>query len=379
MVELHRVSSSRVRAVACLAILSLGAGCRRGGGAGFRGFPPAEVAIVTVRPEPIPLTYDFPGQVQPYRRVEVRSRVDGVILERPFTEGTIVRPGHVLYRLEKVKFEAAYRSAEARFQNAKETYDRVQPLLAQHAVAQQEVDNARGAYTAAQAALDAARKDLDDTEVKAEIEGRVGRTLLEVGARVTGPGDLLTTIDRLDLVYVSFEPSSQQLLEWRENPRSRALIEPGSALQVRAILPDGSLLPRVGRLDFVAPALDPATGTEEFRATFQNPDRLLMPGQYVKVRLAGFVRDSALAVPERAVQTGLGRQFVFVVGPGDTAATRDIQAGPWAGNRWIIERGLVPGDRVIVDGLQKVAPGRPVRPVPLTDSTAAPARPGATR
>jgi membrane fusion protein (multidrug efflux system) len=104
-----------------------------------------------------------------------------------------------------------------------------------------------------------------------------------------------------------------------------------------------------------------------------------VPGQFVKVRLAGFIHDNALAVPERAVQTGLGRQFVFVVGPGDTAATRDIQAGPWVGNRWIIERGLVPGDRVIVDGLQKVAPGRPVRPVPFGDSTATPARPGAAR
>lgn len=323
---------------------------------------------MTVRPEAVPLTYEFPGQVQPYRRVEVRSRVDGVILERPFTEGTIVRPGQVLYRLDKVKYEAAYRSAEARFENAKETYERVQPLLAQHAVAQQDVDNARGAYTAAQAALDAARKDLDDTEVKAEIEGRVGRTLLDVGSRVTGPGDLLTTIDRLDPVYVSFQPSSEQLLEWREQPRSRALIEPGSALQVRAILPDGSLLPRVGRLDYVAPGLDPATGTEEFRATFQNPDRVLLPGQFVKVRLTGFVRDGALAVPQRAVQAGLGRQYVFVVGPGDTVATRDVQTGPWAGDRWIIERGLVPGDRVVVDGLQKVAPGRPVRPVPLADS-----------
>ncbi|HVO36346.1 MAG TPA: efflux RND transporter periplasmic adaptor subunit, partial [Gemmatimonadales bacterium] len=210
--------------------------------------------------------------------------------------------------------------------------------------------------------------------------GRVGRTMMDVGARVTGSADLLTTIDQLDPVYVSFEPSSQQLLEWRESPRSRALIEPGSPLEVRVVLPDGTLMPRVGRLDFVAPSLDPATGTEEFRATFPNPDRLLMPGQFVQVRLVGFVRDGALAVPQRAVQTGLGRQYVFVVGPGDTAQTRDVQAGPWAGNLWIIDRGLMPGDRVVVDGLQKIAPGRPVKPVPLADSAAAgAARPGASR
>jgi membrane fusion protein (multidrug efflux system) len=344
----------------------------------FMGPPPPEVAIVTVRAREVPQTFEFPGQVQAYRRVEVRSRVDGVIEARPFTEGMIVTPGQVLYRLDSVRYEAAYRAAEARLENAKETFERVEPLLAQHAVAQQDVDNARSQYTAAQAALDAAKKDLDDTRVKAEINGRVGRTMMEVGARVTGPADLLTTIDELDPVYVSFEPSSQQLLEWREHARSRALIEPGSRLEVRVVLPDGSLLPRIGRLDFVAPALDPATGTEEFRATFPNPDRLLMPGQFVQVRLVGFVRDSALAVPQRAVQTGLGRQYVLVVGQGDTVATRDVQAGPWAGDLWIIDRGLVPGDRVVVDGVQKVAPGRPVRPVPLADSTAAaPARAGA--
>jgi membrane fusion protein, multidrug efflux system len=356
------------------------AACKKGGDPRMMGFPPTEVAVVTVRPTAVPQTFEFPGQVQAYRRVEVRSRVEGVIEARPFTEGSIVQPGQVLYRLDSVRYEAAYRAAEARLENAKETFERVQPLLAQHAVAQQDVDNARSQYTAAQAALDAAKKDFDDTKVKAEIVGRVGRTMMEVGGRVTGSADLLTTIDQLDPLYVSFEPSSQQLLEWRENPRSRALIEPGSSLQVRVVLPDGTLMPRVGRLDFVAPALDPATGTEEFRATFPNPDRLLMPGQFVQVRLVGFVRENALAVPQRAVQTGLGRQYVFVVGKGDTVATRDVQAGPWAGDLWIIDRGLVPGDRVVVDGLQKVAPGRPVKPVPLGDSAvAAPARPGAPR
>ena len=374
-------SSIVYRFVTFAVLAAAAAACRKGeADPRFAGFPPTEVSVVTVVPTAVPQTFEFPGQVQAFRRVEVRSRVEGVIEERPFTEGMIVQPGQVLYRLDSVRYEAAYRAAQARLENAKETYERVQPLLAQHAVAQQDVDNARSQYTAAQAALDAAKKDLDDTKVKAEIVGRVGRTMMEVGARVTGSADLLTTIDQLDPLYVSFEPSSQQLLEWREDARSRALIEPGSPLQVRVVLPDGSLLPRVGRLDFVAPTLDPATGTEEFRATFPNPDRLLMPGQFVQVRLVGFVRENALAVPQRAVQTGLGRQYVFVVGKGDTVTTRDIQAGPWAGDLWIIDRGLVPGDRVVVDGLQKIAPGRPVKPVPLADSTVAtPARAGAAR
>jgi membrane fusion protein (multidrug efflux system) len=353
------------------------AGCGRRGGA--PAFPPPEVAIVTVEPETVPEIFEFPGQVEAFRRVEVRARVDGIVVARPFAEGMEVRPGQLLYQLDSIRYEAAYRSALARFQNAKATYERVEPLLAQHAVAQQDVDNARATYLAAQAALDEAKKDLDDTQVRAEIGGRVGRTLIEVGGRVTGPGDLLTTIDRLDPIYVTFQPSSQQLLAWQMDPRSRALIQPGSRLVVQVVLPDSTVLLQAGRLDFVAPSLDAATGTEEFRAVFPNHDRLLVPGAFVRVRLVGFARERALAVPERAVQTGLGRQFVYVVGPGDTATVRDVQTGPWSGSRWIINRGLAAGDRVIVDGVQKVAPGRPVKPVPLADSAAAPAGPGAGR
>lgn len=323
-----------------------------------------------VRPGTVSQTYEFSGEVVSYRRVEVRARVDGVIQERPYTEGAVVQTGQLLYRLDRVRYDAAFRSALARFENAKRTLDRLEPLLAQHAVAQQEVDNARSAYESAQAALQQAKKDLDDTDVRAEMNGRVGRTLLDVGARVTGPADLLTTIDRLDPVYVTFRPSSDQLTAWHKDPRSSALIKQGSPLTVQVALSDGTVLPRTGRLDFVAPALDQATGTQEFRAVFDNADRIFMPGQFVRVRLSGFARDSALAVPLRAVQSGLGRQFVYVVGPGDTAAARDIQAGPWSAGLWIIDRGLRPGDRVIVDGTQKVIPGRTVRPVPLADSSA---------
>src|SRR5207247_8398970 len=133
---------------------------------------------------------------------------------------------------------------------------------------------------------------------------------------------------------------------------------------------DGSLLPRTGRLNFVAPTVDSATGTQEFRAEFADAERLLVPGQFVKVRLVGFARANALAIPQRAVQQGLGRQYVLVVGPGDTATARDVVPGPWSGDLWIIDKGLQPGDRVIVDGTQKVAPGRPVRPTAIGDSAA---------
>jgi membrane fusion protein (multidrug efflux system) len=216
-----------------------------------------------------------------------------------------------------------------------------------------------------------ARKNLSDAVVRAGIEGRIGRTNLDVGARVTGSDDLLTTIDVLDPVYVSFRPSAQQLLQWKQDPEARKLIEPGSSLSVQVTLPDGTTVPRSGKLDFVAPSLDPGTGTQELRARFKNPDYLLVPGQFVRVRLTGFVHDSALAIPQRAIQQALGRQFVYVVGPGDTVVSRDVQPGQWSGSLWIIDKGLSPGDRVVVDGIQKAAPGRPVRAVALADSAIA--------
>jgi membrane fusion protein (multidrug efflux system) len=191
---------------------------------------------------------------------------------------------------------------------------------------------------------------------------------------VSGPGDLLTTIDELNPVYVTFHPSSQQLLAWQQDPQSRALLAAGArsvgngdgganGIAVRVVLPDGSELSRVGRINFMAPSLDSASGTQEFRAQFTNADRRLLPGQFVRVRLEGFQRSNALAVPQRAVQQGLGRQFVYVVGVGDTVTARDVNTGQWSGNLWIIESGLAAGDRVVVDGIQKVAPGRVVKPV----------------
>ncbi len=333
--------------------------------------PPAEVGVVTVEPRSLPLSYEFVGEVQPIKRVEVRSRVDGVIEARPFTEGSLVKAGQVLYRLERVRYDAAYRSASARLANAQRTLGRLEPLLQQDAVAQQEVDNARTDVEAAEAAYDDARKDREDAVIRAEISGRVGRTRLEVGARVTGPADLLTTVEQVDPVYVSFHPSSQDQQQWRQDPDSRKLIQPGSPLVVRVVLPDGSELPREGKLDYVSPSVDPATGTQELRASFTNDDLALVPGQFVRVRLQGFERDSALAVPRRAVQQSLDQQFVLLIGKGDTVTTRDIHTGTWSGDWWIVERGLEPGDRVVVDGVQKAVPGGTVRPVALSDSAVA--------
>jgi membrane fusion protein (multidrug efflux system) len=332
--------------------------------------PPPEVGVIAVAPRTLPLDYEFVGEVQPIKRVEVRARVDGVIEARPFTEGSLVKPGQVLYRLERVRYEAAYRSAAARLANARRLVQRLEPLAVRNAVAQQDVDDARTEMETAQATYDDAQKDRNDAVVRAEIGGRVGRTLLEVGARVTGPSDLLTTIEQVTPVYVTFRPSAQDQQEWRQDERIRRLIQPGSRLGVKVVLPDGTELPGSGRLDYVSPSVDPGTGTLELRASFDNSDRSLVAGQFVRVRLQGFERDGALAVPRRAVQQSLDKQFVLVVGKGDSVVTRDIETGPWSGDWWIVEKGVQPGDRVVVEGTQKAAPGSRVKPVVLADSGA---------
>lgn len=361
-----------IRSPTALATLLLAPMCTRGlskDSPTVASAPPPDVNVVTITPANIPLTYEFSAQVIPYRRVDVRPRVEGIIREQSFTEGTLVKAGQLLYRIEPTHYESALRAAEARVDAARLRSDRYGPLLAQHAVAQQDVDNARTELQSAQAQLTQAKRDFDDTFVRAEMDGRVGRTMLDVGARVSGPADVLTTIDRLDPVYVSFRPSSEQVLEWSRDAAARSLVDAkNKRLVVEAIMPDGTTLARTGHLDFVAPSLDATTGTQDFRALFANPDHVLVPGQFVRVRLVGFSADRALTVPVRAVQTTLGRQFVYVVTAGDTVRTRDIEAGAWSGDQWIVRTGLSAGDRIVVDGVQKVAPGRPVHAIAPSES-----------
>jgi len=346
--------------------------------------PPPEVSVVTVAPRSIDETLEFVGEVQASRGVQVRAQVAGVIVDRPFKEGAQVRAGDVLYRIDRTTYDADWRSAkaeladaEAQLANAETNAGRMQALVADHAVAREEVDNAdaqlkqaRAAVENRQAALDRARKNLDDTVVRAEIAGRVGRAVLDVGTRVTGPGDVLTTIDVVDPIYVSFRPSAQQQLRWRRDPRSNRALQPGGSASVQALFPDGTPFPVAGQIGFVDPVVDPQTGTQQFRAQFANRDRLMLPGQFVRVQVRGLVRDSAIVVPERAVLQQMGREVVYLVGKGDTVAARQVSATDWSGAQSLIEQGLKPGDRVVVDGVQKAEPGRIVRPVALIDSTA---------
>ena len=366
-----------VLVIACPAALLLGCGKKAAPGAP----PPPEVTVLTVRRQTIPGQFEWVAQAAASKSVQVRSQVSGVIVERPYVEGTDVPKGKVLYRIDPRTYQANYESAKARLAeseaqaaNAERTLNRLKPLLAERAVAQQDVDNAQAAYDQGraavldgQAAVDAAKKSYEDTFVRAEIRGRAGRALMELGALTSGPSEELTTVDQVDPIYVYFNPSDQEVLQWRRDIAAKRLLVPPGVL-------DGSVFGQTGKLNFVALALQANTSALQLRAEFPNPQHTLLPGQFVRVHLLGLKRNDAILVPQRAVQQGLGGPFVYVLADSNKVSARNVAATAWQGTQWIIENGLRPGDKVIVDGAQKIAPEGTVRPVayrPESDTTLA--------
>jgi len=356
--------------------------------------PAPEVGVVTVQPEDVPALIEYVGQIEALRHVEVRSQVTGIIKEQAYVDGTDVAAGALLFRLDPTTYQAVYegalarlRDAEARAANAERLLGRLQPLLSERAVSQRDVDDAatelaraQADVAARQADADKAKKDLDDTEIRAEIAGRADRAFLPLGARVTGPADLLTVVDQIDRVYANFNPSDQDVLRWRKDiADGRLKVPEGRRTEVELILSDGSTFAHRGRVDFASLAFTQGTGALRVRAEFANPERLVLPGQFVRVRLLGVTRLGALLVPQRAVQQSLSGPFVWVVTAGDTAVSRPVVATAWQGDRWLIQDGLAPGDRVVVEGVQRVGANQPVRaaawsaPAPAVTNDSAPA------
>ena len=362
--------------------LALAAAC--GGKAAPQAAPP-NVTIVTTVANDIPASIELVGQGAASKFIEVRSQLNGVIVDRPYREGSDVAAGTLLFRLDPTIYEATFRSAKAaaenaraRLDNAQRTLKRLTPLLAEGAVSQKDVDDAttelqqaQASYAEAQANADRAEKDFNDTNIRAEIPGRVGRAELPLGARVTGPADVLTDLQQIDPIYVYFSPSDLELLRFRREQAEGKLVFPKGKLQVEVRLSDGTALPARGQLDFADLSLNSRTGTQQFRAEFRNPQHILLPGQFVRVRILGITRKAAILVPQRAVLQGLAGAYVYVLTEGDTARARTVTATTWEGNGWIIETGLNAGERVVVDGTQRVIAGQPVRIAPLADSTAA--------
>ena len=367
----------------------IAAACGGGGQKQFQ-MPPAPVTVLTVKAETIAAHYSYVGQAIASKHIIVRSNVSGYIVDRPYKEGSDVPAGAVLYRIDPTKYRAAYENAlgtladaKARLANAKITLDRDVPLLAEHAVAQQDVDNAKAQVDqdsadviAGKGAVDNAKKDLDDTEIRANVSGRAGIAWMVLGARVASGTDSLTTLDQVDPIYVTFNPSDQDILEWRRQVAAKKLVLPNGQLQVRVTLSDGSVYPQPGSVNFADISLNSTTGTQTLRATFPNPGHILLPQQFVRVEMQDFKRVGAILVPQRAVQQGITGQYVYVVGDSNKSGIKPVQAANWQGSQWVINDGLKAGDRVIVDGQQKIFfPGAPVSPTPYVaskDSTLGP-------
>ena len=353
-----------------------GAGKAKGGGNPFAGMPPPEVNVVTVTPRALDETFEYVGQTAGSREVEVRARVTGILLKRNFTEGAPVKEGQSLYTLDPAPFQAAVNSAaadvagaEARLEQAKRNAARLKPLYAEKAVSQKEYDDAVSAQAigeadlqAARARLTTARLNLAYTRVEAPASGITGRSLRQEGSLISGPDVLLTTITRIEPIWVNFGvPDREQQAIQNDVQAGRLVLPKDGNFQVAVRRSDGSLYPHTGRINFTDVSVSPATGTREMRAELPNPSGVLRPGEFVRVILKGAVRPHAVTVPQRAVLEGPQGKFVYVVSDKNVAEARPVQAGPWHGESWIITGGLNAGDRVITDGVMKLGPGAPVR------------------
>ena len=339
--------------------------------------PPVPVKTVTVTKQSVPNVLELPGRVEPVRTAEVRARVTGIVQKRLYEEGTDVRAGQPLFRIDPRELRASYAQTQAALNRAKATaanaravVERYRPLVEENAISGQEYDAALAASREAEAnvaqiraQLDAASLQLGYTTVRAPIAGRAGRAEITEGALVSqAEGTLLTKVEQISPVYVSFAQSANDVLRIR-NAIAAGKIEMGAndRVEVRLTFNDGTEYPVPGYIDFLAFSVDEQTGTVELRAEFPNPSRLLIPGEFVRAKIyAGEVKDG-ISVPQRAITLNEAGGSVFVVDGKGQATPRSVKLGSMVNGRWIVESGLQPGDRVIVSNLQKIRPGAPVQ------------------
>jgi membrane fusion protein (multidrug efflux system) len=351
------------------------------GGPPGGGMPPATVGVVTVQPGNVPLAAELPGRLEAWRVAQVRARVPGIVAKRLFTEGSAVRAGQPLFQLDDASFRATLASAEATVARAEAALaqaqaqlKRNQPLADAKAISAQEwlltqttAQQAQADLATAKAAALTARINLDYAAIKAPIDGRIGRALVTEGALV-GQGDAtqMAVIQQTHPLYVNFTQSATEALRLRKAFDAGQLKRAagGAATEVRVILDDGTEYPLPARLLFSDPTVDAATGQVTLRAELPNPQGLLLPGLFVKVRLVQASTDNAIRLPQQAVTRGSAGDTVMVVGEGNKPAPRTITIGASQGADWVVTGGLAAGEKVIVDGFQKMMPGAPVNPVP---------------
>jgi membrane fusion protein (multidrug efflux system) len=346
------------------------------------------VEVVTATAQTVPDEPEFIGQTESSRPVEIRPQVTGLIKERFFVEGRAVKKGDRLYQIDPIPFEAALLSAkakvaqnEARVVQAKQNLARVKPLLVEQAVSQKDVDDAIAEDLAAKAALDGAKGELvkakfdfDNTLIRAPIDGMIERTRVYEGRLVSAQTDLLTIVHQVDPMYVTVSAPESFLLKRRRDIAANKIQHPG-VYHLRGVITflDGTTYSHEGILDLLDVGMKTETGSRPGRVTFPNPDQILVPGQFVRVRFIGTMKTGVILVPQRAVQQGPKGPVLYVVGPEDKIEVREVQATSWQGNQWLIEEGLRAGERVVVAGIHKAMPGAVVKPVPVDEPVSVPA------
>ena len=364
-------------------------GCEQPQAAG-EGAPadPPEVGVVEVQPQKVALTTELAGRTSAYMVSEVRPQVGGIIQKRLFTEGGDVAAGQPLYQIDPATYQAAFESAkasmakaEANLASTRSKASRYEELVAIKAVSQQDNDDAQAALkqgladvAATKAAVETARINLAYTKVAAPIAGRIGRSTVTPGALVTASQQsALATVQQLDPIYVDVTQSSAELLRLKRDLTSGKLKKAGAAqAAVKLVLEDGSAYPLTGKLQFSDVTVDQGTGTIMLRAVFPNPKGDLLPGMYVRTVLEEGVDEQAILAPQQGVSRDTkGNPTAMVVGADSKVEQRTLKTSRVMGDKWLISEGLKAGDKLIIDGLQKIRPGMPVKPVPATVADAA--------
>ncbi|WHS33156.1 efflux RND transporter periplasmic adaptor subunit [Brucella sp. NM4] len=348
-------------------------------GTNAAALPKPEVGVVTLQPQSVSINAEMPGRTTASLVAEVRPQVGGIIEQRLFTEGSEVKEGDALYQIEPASYKAAYESAAADLQRAEATVPsaqsmvtRYQGLIKQNAVSKQDLDNAvaslaqaKADVAAAKAALETARINLDYTSIKAPISGRIDRSTLTPGALVTASQDTaLTTIRTLDPINVDVTQSSTNLLNLRQAIQDGRIKISGENVSVRLKLENGAIYPLPGKLEFAESAVSETTGTFTLRATFPNPDRLLLPGMYVRALVEEGVAPNSFLLPQRGVsRNAKGEPTGLFVNAENKVEERVLEVRQSVGNNWLVNGGVAAGDRVIVEGSQLVRAGQEVQAV----------------
>jgi len=371
----HQCLARRAIALSAgLALLLLSGIDERSGGAAQTPPPPPAVTVLTLRSAAVPVTSTLPGRTAPFRVAEIRPQVGGLLEERLFTEGERVAAGQPLFQIANAPFEAAVQRAEAAVARAEatlrvttSTVNRFRTLARAQAVTTQNLENAEAAMAQAQAdimssraALDTARIDLGYTRVTSPVAGRTGRANVTVGALVTASQAApLVTVAQLDPIYVDLTQPSARLLQARRDIANGALRRPSAdRAVVRLLLEDGSEYSLTGEVQFSEVIVDQGTGSVTLRAVFPNPDQLLLPGMFVRAIVEEGVTDRALLVPHRSVlRTPRGEPMAFVVNGEGVVEERILRASRAVGNDWLVTEGLSPGDRVVIEGFQRIRAG----------------------